>query len=108
MVTKIFVGNLNFQMTEDDLENLFSQFGKISELKMIKDFETGRSKGFGFITYSAQQEAELAISSMNGKDIEGRSLRVNLAENKERGGSGGGGFKRNSGGGGGGYNRNRY
>jgi RNA recognition motif-containing protein len=85
MVSKIYVGNLNFRITEDDLRSNFSSFGNITEIRMIRDRETGNFKGFAFITYENPESADKAILGMNGKEFEGRALRVNLAEDKPRG-----------------------
>jgi cold-inducible RNA-binding protein len=75
----IFVGNLAFAMNEVELEDAFSSFGPITEAKVITDRETGRSKGFGFVTYSSADAADSAIAGMHNKEISGRPLRVNLA-----------------------------
>ena len=110
----IYVGNMNFNMGNDDLFNLFSQYGTVTTAKIINDKVTGRSKGFGFVEMENDDEAKQAISSLNENEIQGRKLIVNEArpqEPRSGGGSGGGGGfkKRNfgSGGGGGGYNK-RY
>ncbi|WCL48374.1 RNA recognition motif domain-containing protein [Leptospira sp. GIMC2001] len=76
----IYVGNLSYGMTDSALEALFTQFGSVSDSKIIIDRETGRSKGFGFVEMSNNQEGEEAIRQLNGKEIEGRSLRVNEAK----------------------------
>ncbi len=101
METKIYVGNLSFTTTEEDLKELFAQAGTIATLDLIKDRETGQSKGFAFIEMSTQAEAEKAISMFNGKMIASRELKVNLARPREE--RGGGGYGR--GGSGGGYGR---
>jgi RNA recognition motif-containing protein len=106
----IYVGNMNFNMGNDDLFNLFSQYGAVTTAKIINDKVTGRSKGFGFVEMENDDEARQAISSLNENEIQGRKLIVNEARPQEprSGGGGGGGFKkRNFGGGGGGYNK-RY
>jgi RNA recognition motif-containing protein len=111
----IYVGNMNFNMGNDDLFNLFSQYGTVTTAKIINDKVTGRSKGFGFVEMENDDEARQAISSLNENEIQGRKLIVNEARPQEprSGGSGGGGGykKRNFGGGGsgggGGYNK-RY
>lgn len=91
---KLYVGNFPYSVDESKLREMFSAFGEISDITLIKDRETGRSKGFGFITFATQQAAESALS-LNGKDVDGRSLKVNMAQEKEsrgrRGGGGGGG-----------------
>jgi len=81
--TKIFVGNLPFSMSEEDFKELFSTYGEISEAIIIKDRMTGRSKGFGFVTFADKEAADQAISEMNGKDVEGQVLTVNMARPKE-------------------------
>lgn len=96
MKQKIYVGNLSYSTSEDALRDFFNQYGNIDDIKVIKDFETGRSKGFGFITYSTPDEANSALSA-NGQEIDGRKLRVNIAQDSNRGGrkGGGGGGARN-------------
>lgn len=100
MKQKIYVGNLSYNTSEDELRNFFNQYGNIDDIKVIKDFETGRSKGFGFITYSTPDEANAALSA-NGEEVDGRKLRVNIAQDNNRGG------RRGGGGGGGARNHNR-
>lgn len=100
MSKKVFVGNLSWNTVEDDLLQLFGQFGEVLEAKIITDRETGRSRGFAFITFAEDQDANSAISSMDGTELDGRSLRVNEAQERSRGPGGGGGGR---GGGGGGY-----
>ena len=91
---KLYVGNFPYSVDESQLREMFSSFGAIDDIALIKDRETGRSKGFAFITFATQQAAETALS-LNGKDIEGRSLKVNMAQEREsRGGRGGGGRSR--------------
>ena len=99
---KLYVGNLPFSVSDDQLRGVFSQYGEISQLNLIMDRDTGRPKGFGFITFATQQAAEKALEQ-NGKDLGGRPLRVNIATDKPRTGGGGGGFRggNRSGGGGG-------
>ncbi|HPN84167.1 MAG TPA: RNA-binding protein [Victivallales bacterium] len=79
---EMFVGNLPYSMDDAKLSELFSQFGNVEKAKIIKDRDTGRSKGFGFVTMS-DDEAQKAIAELNGKDIEGRSIKVNEARPKE-------------------------
>lgn len=101
---------MNFNMGNDDLFNLFSQYGTVTTAKIINDKVTGRSKGFGFVEMENDDEARQAISSLNENEIQGRKLIVNEARPQEpRSGGGGGGFKKRNfgGGGGGGYNK-RY
>ncbi|VAY86231.1 RNA-binding protein [hydrothermal vent metagenome] len=80
---QIYVGNMSYQMTEESLSAVFAEYGKVDSTKIITDRETGRAKGFGFITMSNDDEAKVAIESLNGKDIEGRTLRVNEAKPME-------------------------
>ena len=88
---KIYVGNLSYQVSQEDLNDFFQQYGQIAETKLIRDHETGRSKGFAFITFASQDAAQSAIAA-NGKDLDGRPLKVNMAkEDNRRTGSGGGG-----------------
>jgi len=96
-VKKLYVGNLAWGVTDDDLSTLFSDFGSVASAVVITDRETGRSRGFGFV--ELEDGADQAIEALNGQDVQGRPLRVNEAQSKERGGRGGGG------GGGGGGNR---
>lgn len=79
----IYVGNLSYKMTDDDLGKLFSTFGSVSESKIVIDRETGRSKGFGFVEMPNQNEGDEAIRQLDGKEIEGRSIKVNVAKPKE-------------------------
>jgi cold-inducible RNA-binding protein len=91
---KIYVGNLSYNSKETDLENFFSQFGQLSEVKLIKDMHTGRSKGFAFLTFESQESAEKACKEANGNEFQGRSLKVNIAkENHRRSGGGRGGSR---------------
>ena len=103
MSNKLFVGNLSFDTTENDLHDAFAAFGTVSEANLMMDRETGRPRGFGFITMSSVEEAQKAIEGMNGKDMDGRALTVNVAKpREERAPGGGGGGRREYGGGGGG------
>jgi len=79
----IYVGNLSYKMTDEDLGKLFSTFGSVSESKIVIDRETGRSKGFGFVEMPNQAEGDEAIRQLDGKEIEGRSIKVNVAKPKE-------------------------
>lgn len=104
MNNKLYVGSLAWSTTEDGLKAAFEEFGEIEEVKIITDWESGRSRGFGFITFQNAEDAEKALNAMNGKELDGRALRVNYAQKKERrgGGFGGGGGGYRGGGGGGG------
>ncbi len=82
MSNKLYVGNISFQMEENNLEETFAEFGTVNSVKIITDFETGRSKGFGFIEMSSDEEAQACIENLDGKEVGGRQLRVNIA--KER------------------------
>jgi cold-inducible RNA-binding protein len=90
MGTKLYIGNLGYGIGDSDLEKLFTAYGSVRSAQVIKDRETGRSKGFGFVEMSGNQEAQAAITALNGKEIEGRTLVVNEARPKEEGGGGGG------------------
>ena len=99
MGNRLYVGNLSFHTTTDVLRQAFASAGEVTDAHVVTDRETGRSRGFGFITMASEEQAQAAISAMNGADLDGRPLRVNEAEERpQRGGGGGGGF----GGGGGG------
>ncbi len=78
----IYVGNLSYKMTDEDLRKLFSDFGTVAESKIVSDRDTGRSKGFGFVEMPNDAEGEEAIKQLNGKEIEGRSINVNIAKPK--------------------------
>jgi cold-inducible RNA-binding protein len=105
MGTKLYVGNLSFNTTETDLQDLFAQAGAVQEVMLMQDKFTGKSRGFAFVTMGSEQDAQNAIQQFNGKTVEGRALTVNEARPREArpagGGYGGGG--RGGGGGGGGY-----
>jgi cold-inducible RNA-binding protein len=110
MSSKLFVGNLSFNTTENDLQDAFAAHGTVLETNLMMDRATGRPRGFGFVTMSSPEEAQKAIDALNGKDLDGRALTVNVAKPREErpGGGGGGGGRREYGGGGGGGGRNRY
>jgi cold-inducible RNA-binding protein len=105
MSNKLFVGNLSFNTTENDLQDAFAAFGTVTEANLMMDRATGRARGFGFVTMSTAEEAQKAIEGMNGKSIDGRALTVNVAKPREERSGGGGGGRRQYGGGGG---RDRY
>jgi cold-inducible RNA-binding protein len=106
MSKKLFVGGLNWKTSEEGLRTAFERFGNISEVKVIMDRETGRSRGFGFVTFSEDDAGTAAVSEMDGKELEGRAIKVNEAIERERAPrSGGGGHS--GGGSGGGYGNNR-
>ena len=99
MSTKLFVGNLSFDTTENDLQDTFAAHGTVMEANLMMDRATGRPRGFGFVTMSTPEEAQKAIEALNGKSVGGRALTVNVARPRE---------ERPPGGGGGGGGRNRY
>ena len=114
----IYVGNLSWTMTDDDLSNLFTQYGSVTSAKILKDKMNGRSKGFGFVEIEDDEAAKTAIASLNESEVQGRKLIVNESQPRQEGGAGGaGGFKKRSfgggsggsggygGGGGGGYKK---
>ncbi|HEX7530742.1 MAG TPA: RNA-binding protein [Pyrinomonadaceae bacterium] len=107
MSMKLYVGNLSFQTSSEDLQTLFAQAGTVESASVVEDRETGRSRGFGFVEMATKEEGEAAIQQFNGKEFNGRNLNVNEARPREdrggRGGGGGGG----GGGRGGGYGGNR-
>jgi len=90
-VKQLYVGNLPWSTTEADLQGMFTEYGKVASADVITDRETGRSRGFGFVELEDDAEAARAISDLNGKDMEGRPLRVDEAQERQRGGGGGGG-----------------
>lgn len=100
---KLYVGNLSYSSGEEELRELFSQYGTVESVAVITDRDTGRSKGFAFVEFNNDQEAQNAISALNGKEVSGRSLTVSPARPKSEGGG-----NRGSYGGGGGGRRNRY
>ena len=106
MGTKLYVGNLSFNTTENELQELFSQAGTVQEVTLMQDKFTGKSRGFAFVTMSSEEDAQNAISKFNGQTVEGRPLTVNEARPRESRPPGGGGG-RGYGGGGGGYGGRR-
>jgi RNA recognition motif-containing protein len=105
MGTKLYVGNLSFNTTENELQELFSQAGAVQEVTLMQDKFTGKSRGFAFVTMGSEQDAQNAIAKINGQTVDGRTLTVNEARPREQrpSGGGGGGGGRGYGGGGGGY-----
>ena len=116
MSMKLYVGNLAFQTSSEDLQQQFAQAGTVESASVVEDRDTGRSRGFGFVEMASKEEGQAAIAQFNGKEVNGRSLTVNEAKPREnRGGggfgggrSGGGGGGRSGGFGGGGGGRSRY
>ncbi len=108
MSAKLFVGNLSFNITENDLQDAFAVHGTVIEANLMMDRATGRPRGFGFVTMSTPEEAQKAIQAMNGKELGGRALTVNIARPREERPQGGGGGNRGYGGRGGGGGRDRY
>ena len=103
MGKKLYVGNLSYEVSDSDLEQLFSPHGTVESAQVIMDRDTNRSKGFGFVEMGSDSEAQAAISALDGQDQGGRAIKVNEAKPREpRGGGGGGGY------GGGGGRRDRY
>ena len=99
---KIYVGNLSFSSTEESVRTVFAEYGTVDEVFIAADRETGRSRGFGFVTMNNDEEAKAAIEGANGLDLDGRTLNVNEARPKTHSGGGGGGGRGGGGGGGGG------
>jgi RNA recognition motif-containing protein len=121
MSNKLFVGNLSFDTTENDLQDAFAAFGTVTETNLMMDRMTNRPRGFGFVTMSSAEEAQKAIDGLHGRELGGRALTVNVAKPREErpaggggrrefggGGGGGGGYRGGSGGGGGGNRGGRY
>ena len=106
MSTKLYVGNISFNTSNQDLEQMFGEIGTVLSSNIIEDRETGRSRGFAFVEMSSADEAQTAITALNGKEVDGRALLVNEAkprENRAGGSGGGGGGRGGRGGSGGGY-----
>jgi cold-inducible RNA-binding protein len=103
MSTKLFVGNLSFNTTENDLQDMFAAYGPVQQVDMIMDRMTGRPRGFGFVTMENKEDAQKAIEALHGKNVGGRDLTVNEARPREDRPPGGGGGRSFAGGGGGGY-----
>ena len=92
MSNKLYVGNLSFEVTENDLNDAFAAHGSVTEASLMMDRTTGRSRGFGFVTMSTDEEAQKAIAAMNGTELKGRALTVNVARPREER-AGGGGYR---------------
>ena len=107
MGKKVYVGNMSYDVSQADLEQMFGAHGTVQSAQVIMDRATGQSKGFGFVEMSSDAEAAAAISALDGQDSGGRALKVNEAKPRPAGGGGGGGYGGSSGGGGGG-GRSRY
>ena len=105
MSSRLFVGNISFNTTENDLQDAFAAFGTVTEANLMMDRMTNRPRGFGFVTMSSAEEAQKAIEGLNGKDMDGRALTVNVAKPREERAGGG---RREFGGGYGGGGRSRY
>lgn len=103
----LYVGNLSWGVTSDDLKAAFAAFGEVSSAQVVMDKMTGKSRGFGFVEMPNAEQGNAAISALNGRDLKGRAIRVNEAQPREAGGGGGGGGFRRGGGGGGGYGGGR-
>ena len=117
MAMKLYVGNLPFNTTNQDLNEIFGEIGSVESANVIEDRETGRSRGFGFVEMANKEDGERAIAELNGKEVNGRELKVNEAKPQERRNGGGGGYGGgrdrgrggyDGGGGGGGYGGNRW
>lgn len=102
MSVKLYVGNLDFGTTNQDLSDMFAEIGTVESANVVEDRETGRSRGFGFVEMSSKTEGENAIAQLDGKEVNGRHLKVNEAKPREDRGGGGGGY------GGGGYRGKRW
>ena len=98
MSKKLFVGSLSWDTNDEGLRNAFAEYGEIEEAVVISDRDTGRSRGFGFVTFEDDEAADKAIAALNGTELDGRTIRVDVAQAKERNRGGGGGHR-----GGGGY-----
>jgi len=98
MNNKLFVGNLSFNTTENDLQDAFAAFGTVTEANLMMDRMTNRPRGFGFVTMSSEEEAQKAVEGLNGRDLDGRNLTVNVARPREERAGGGGGRREHGGG----------
>jgi RNA recognition motif-containing protein len=107
----IYVGNLSYETTEDELKTTFEQFGQVASVRIVKDKFSGDSKGYGFVEMGSKEEASAAITGLDGKELNGRTLKINEARPREqggRGGTGGGGSRERRGGSGGGGGRRSW
>ncbi|KAM0242969.1 hypothetical protein ACHAP5_007080 [Fusarium lateritium] len=103
-MSKLYVGNLSWNTSDETLREAFSQFGQVTDSIIMRDRETGRARGFGFVTFSSEEEANAAVDGLNEQELDGRRIRVNVANARP---SGGGGYGGGRGGGGGGYGGDR-
>jgi len=105
---KLYVGNLSFQSTEAEITDAFAEYGTVQSVNVIMDRDTGRPRGFAFVEMSTDAEAQAAIDGLDGQNLDGRTIKVNLAKPREPRGGGGGGGRGGYGGGGGGGRRDRW
>ena len=108
MNTKLYVGNLSYDATENDLQDAFQAFGTVTDVNLITDRATGRSRGFAFVTFATPEAARAALDGLSGKDLKGRSLKISEARERDDRGGGGGGGGGGRGGYGGGGGGDRY
>jgi cold-inducible RNA-binding protein len=101
MGNRLFIGGLSWDTDDNGLRNAFESFGELDDVKVITDRDTGRSRGFGFVTFASPDDARKAMEQMDGKELDGRTIKVNEAQERQGGGGGGGGGGGRSGGGGG-------
>ena len=101
MGNRLYIGNLSFQASNDTLREAFAAYGDVTDVHVVTDRDSGQSRGFGFVTMGTDQEARAAMTAMDGQMLDGRSVRVNEAEERQQRGGGGGGGRRGGGGGGG-------
>jgi cold-inducible RNA-binding protein len=107
-MTNIFVGNLSYQTTQEDLQQAFAQYGSVERVNIVTDRDSGQPRGFAFVEMTEKRDAETAIAQLNGAEMNGRALNVNEARPKPAGGAGGGGGRGRTGGGGGGRGGSRW
>jgi cold-inducible RNA-binding protein len=108
MGKRLYVGNLSYNTTEISLRDAFGQVGTVADAKIVMDRDTGRPRGFGFVEMGTDEEAQNAIQQLNGRELDGRAINVNEAQERSGGGGGGGGGRGRGGGGGGGGGRGRW